>query len=185
MLTPAKSFVAWSLLLGLAAALPGCQTANVPPPSFSVRQMPDSDKMQVFARAEQALLDLGYTIASADAATGVISTVPIYGAGGGAARRNVLRSAGRTRLRAEVRVIEQAGVPSAYCKVIVEEESTLEYQLMRRDTSRTDLPHDTPIDRGGGASPQHDEVWQPLRRDRGQEMAILNRILGGRPIQSP
>ncbi len=169
------------LTLALAALMlgGGCAAAGPSPLNFGVRRITGSDSDSAFAAAQAGLLDLGYRISRADPMARVIEAYPASEPTGDDAflRARAISSPRRFRRLVTLRVVDTPQSLSVFCKVAVQEQVTEQYQFFRQDLSSSDLPAETPINRGAATTPEQNIVWQTLRRDKTAERRILEAIL--------
>jgi hypothetical protein len=153
----------------------GCATPSgaLSPSSYSARSVFGTDPHAVLDVAEAALIEHGFSIARRDARTASITTIPIDIEPDPDSRVLRARQQARTRKVAEVRVETLGGDMRVYCRVAIQEQTTEAHRLLAYDRASSDVPHDTPIDRGAYATPEQSTVWQMIRRDGAAERAIL------------
>lgn len=176
--------------LPLAASLlssMGCvaQSGGVSLSNFSVRPVLWTDTTAILDAAEAALVEHGYSIARRDGRAATITTVPIEIQP--EADERVLRARQQARMRkvAEVRVQTLGTETRVLCRVAIQEQSTEAHRLLAYERASSDVPHDTPIDRGAYATAEQSTVWQLVRRDGAAERAILVSITQRTGTASP
>lgn len=154
----------------------GCATTAATPVNYSIRPVTERNVELVLDAAEAALVENGFAIAQRNAKERTITTVPVEETidPGDTTLRSRLRS--RTRKVADIRVEQVSGETRVFCKVAVQQQTTETYRLMASDKASSDLPHDTPIDRGAYSTPEQNTVWDTIRRDGAAERAILASI---------
>ncbi len=161
------------MLLGLA----GCSSPGPSAQAYNLRQFPAVPRDTLFARAEQALLELGYQPDKVDEAKGLLTSVPVIGDGRGEPTRGGIALGSTTvRTMAEIRIVPSGGGCSVYCRVVIQQLTTAAHAMFMQDRGASDVPSDTPIDREGATTAEQNEVWTTIRRDRAKERAILEAI---------
>lgn len=60
------------------------------------------------------------------------------------------------------------------CKVAVQRLDTADHRVFRSNTQFSDVPNETPIQQEAGVSPQQEQVWTDMPRDRGLERQVLD-----------
>ncbi len=79
----------------------------------------------------------------------------------------------RMRRIATLTIREKDGGCIAHCRVQVERLDTADHRVFRRQQQFGDVPNETPIDREASVSPEQNQVWTPMPRDRDLERQIL------------
>lgn len=156
--------------------LSGCATTAATPVNYSIRPVAERNVESVLDAAEAALVENGFAIALRNAKERTITTVPVVETAdpGDTSLRSRLRR--QTRKLADIRVEQVSDETRVFCKVAVQQQTTETHRLMASDKSSSDLPHDTPIDRGAYSTPEQNTVWETIRRDGAAERAILASI---------
>lgn len=158
--------------------LAGCQSAQPSAATFAVRQVP-RDPSTAFRAAEDALYDLGYTLAQQDVAALTLRSAPreIRSHAGGAGSRGLLSTPARLREVVDMRFEGAADGTRVYCRVLMQEQATEVYRLREPDMHGSDSPAATAIDRDAGTTREQNTVWKTVRRDGQQERRILQAVL--------
>jgi hypothetical protein len=140
-----------------------------------MRQLAGGDRAVVFQAAEDALVEAGFQIDRRDEAAGLLTTFPIAATSADIAGHRSRRLGTPAALRrvADVRLEEAAGGVTAYCRVLVQEQTTEAYRLREYDLRGSDTPGYTAIDREAATTKAQNTVWRTIRRDKGAERAIL------------
>jgi hypothetical protein len=172
-----------TLIVSITAALllAGCAAPGPTAQNFLVRHATDLPRDAVFARAEVALLELGYQIDRADSAEGVLTTQPVMGAESAKSASGFGLGRVTVRTVAEVRVQAAETGSTVFCRVRVEQLATASHAAFLQDRGASDLPSQTPIDREGATTEEQNAVWTMIRRDRAKERAIIGAILDETP----
>jgi hypothetical protein len=66
---------------------------------------------------------------------------------------------------------------NVYCKVVVQEQTTETHRMFAQDSTLSDVPHDTAIDRDAATTTQQNTVWRTVQRDKAAERRILEAVL--------
>jgi len=96
--------------------------------------------------------------------------------GTGRLRDAALNYRNRVRRMATLVIRQDEGDTVAKCQVRVQRLDTADHRVFRQNQQFSDLPNDTPIDRGAGVTSEQNEIWTDLPRDRQLERQILDVI---------
>ena len=162
----------------------GCVSSGLSPLQYGHRRIEGGDRSVVFAAARDVLIDQGFSLDSADPVTGVIITQPAAVASGfrGEQRLSLLSGPGFTSSRrmrrfAEVRLAQSTAGISIYCKVLLQRQATEALRMFQRDSTVSDIPSETAIEREGATTVEQNVFWQTVRRDKTAERRILEAIV--------
>jgi hypothetical protein len=166
-------------LCGVCLLISGCASSGLSPLHYGLRQIEGGDRSTLFEAVRDVLVDQGYDIARADPIAGVITTEPTdvsleevrgrLGAG--------FTSRERVRRFAEVRFAQSAAGVGVYCRVPVQRQATEAHRMFQRDSTISDIPSETAIERDGATTVEQNIVWQTVRRDKAAERRILAAIV--------
>lgn len=157
----------------------GCATS---PPSellFHVRPMTGISTEAAFGLGERALTSLGYAIDLSDLDSGRLTTVPILSSGRGepaSSGTNLGRPVAVRRI-AEFRVHPMGDSVRVYCRVVVQQRLVGAERMYLRQAPISDLPGETPIERGAATTGKQNEVWRTVRRDKVRERQIMDALI--------
>lgn len=161
-------------VLAGASLLAGCATVDV-----GTERSLGAVKYDDAFSAARTVLGQYFTVASADADSGIIEAVPQPVAG--------RRLSGATRQIATVKLRRSDTAVTAYAMVAVQRQSTAAArQLATPPGSYDGPPHQTPGELEAATTAEQNEAWMTERRDRALEEQILADIvnaLQGRPAE--
>jgi hypothetical protein len=127
-----------------------------------------------------------FRLSVTDPVEGLIQTVPSeYEQKGGTGRIRDTAIGYKNRMRRTGLLVVQDfdGGCIVKCKVGVQRLDTADHRVFRSNKQFEDVPNETPIQQEASVSPQQDQVWTDMPRDRGLEQEILgivqNRVGGG------
>jgi hypothetical protein len=176
---------ACSMLLGCPLLLVGCQNGGPSTTHFGVIRLTAADRIEVFQVSRDALLGLGFEVATADLDRGRIESLPAEeNQLEFAARSRAFESGRRQRRVASVRIESRDGEISVFCRVEIQEPSTEAHRFRASVNSSLDRPGETPIERDAATTPEQNTVWRAVGRDRDLERSILDavrRVAGSDP----
>lgn len=160
-----------------AAALAGCQGAAPTTRNFSHLRVPGTPKEAAYDAAYAALA-ARFPVATSDRVTGTITSEPVETYEPTAEGEAAPVAAGPRRLRrsAIVRVTDGDAAAEVWCKVLVERQDAEAAQMFRNDLGINDAPTGTAVDRDAATTPEQNEVWRVLRRDKLEERAVLRDV---------
>jgi len=102
-------------------------------------------------------------------------TVEYTQAGGtGRFRDGALKFKNRMRRMATLQITETASGCLVRCQVRRQRLDTADHRTFRQQRMFEDVPNETPIDRGAGASPSQSEQWTEMQRDIALEREMLD-----------
>lgn len=158
-----------SMLLGLAAAAAVGGCAN---PEWNTQPLGPVAYADAF-RAARAVMGQYFSVASADARTGVITTRPKM------LEAAADRLLGRTAARqiAAMRVRQAGGEVMVDLRVENQRQDVNAFRQMQPITVDNEVPSRT-SDSGGGITTEQNQAWQTVGRDRTLEATILAQLVG-------
>lgn len=169
------------LLLPLGCASPGPSAVN-----YSVRRVARMDQAAIFNAVELSLDERGFRVATREPGEGLIVSAPLEESTLAASDDGLrIRSRGPIRRVVEVRVEQTGGETSVFCKVAVQERASHAQELIAQERGRSDVPSDTPIDRGAYSTAEQASSWQTVRRDGQLERLLLAAVLERIGVKEP
>ena len=109
-------------------------------------------------------------------------TVEYTQAGGtGRFRDGALKFKNRMRRMATLQITETASGCLVRCQVRRQRLDTEDHRTFRQQRMFEDVPNETPIDRGAGATPSQNEQWTEMQRDTALEREMLEVLLNQVP----
>lgn len=169
------------MLLPVGCASPGPSAVN-----YSIRRVARADQAAIFDAVELSLDERGFRVATREPGEGLIISAPLEESTQAASDEGFrVRSRGPIRRVVEVRVEQTGAETSVYCKVAVQERASHAQELIAQERSRSDVPSDTPIDRGAYSTAEQASSWQTVRRDGQLERLILAAILERIGVKEP
>jgi hypothetical protein len=170
----------------LVVALVGCAAPGPTALTHSVRSVRPDERATLWTSAQAALMAEGFTLDRVDQNDGIITARPMEVSAHQEIARGPARLGRQNPIRrvAEVRLSPTADGLGVYCRVSIQEQATEAYRLLAAGAAGSDVPDQTAIERGAGATPEQDSVWQTVRRDKMAEQRILEAILG-RGVSAP
>lgn len=170
----------------------GCASTGLSPLQYGHRRIEAGDRSVVFDAARDVLIDQGYRLESADPVAGVIITQPAAVASGfrGEQGLSLLTGPGFTSSRsmrrfAEVRLSQSITGINIYCKVALQRQATEALRMFQHDSTVSDIPSETAIEREGATTVEQNVFWQTVRRDKTAERRILEAIIKRAEQQQP
>ena len=166
----------WPVVMA-ATLTAGCAASSPRPESYTVRQHASVTTAQAFAAAEEALGER-FRIEVRRPSEGLLRTASMIAAGPADSARlgDPIRSPRRFRKTVEVRIAQVGSAVRIGCKVRIEENLTGVHRLFEREHGLSDIPSDTPIDRGAAATKEQESVWRVAGRDKVLERDISRTI---------
>ena len=165
-------------LVGLALSCCGaCQTAPATGHSHTLVRQRSVSLAAAFEAAERAVSER-FRVMVADRAKGLVRSAPVWAEAAPSPERigDRLGRPRRVRKTVEVRVEPEGDGVSIGCKVLIEENQAGAHRLFSREHGLSDVPSDTPADRGAAATLEQDAVWRVTGRDRALERQICQSI---------
>jgi hypothetical protein len=165
------------MALGLGGVLlvGSCASGKMSAANAGVRLLPTRDPIGVLDAAETALVREGFVVDRRDVSVGVMTCSSPEEAADDAPKRR-LRFSARSRRIAEIRVDPRGDRVMFSCRIVWQEQTTEAHRLLAYERSGSDLPSETPINRGAYATSEQRTVWRTLRRDRSAEREILEAV---------
>lgn len=164
-------------LLALALGVTGCsQTASM---SFASVRLANADRLEALNLAVAVVRAQGYRIAEYDAEMFQAQAGPLESTmRGGSGRLSDAALKMPTRVRRIVRLYARKTDTGAtvMCNVQLQRADTARRSVFNQQDQYSDVPHDTPIDRGEGLTKSQLSHWTDLGRDRGVERQILQEV---------
>jgi len=164
------------------AALPAVTIAacSAPAPTartFNYLRLPTVSRADAFEAALQATSER-FRVARLDREAGVIVSVPNEGTEVVHQGRvgDLLGVPRRVRSTATIQVTGSDSAAEVWCKIVVEVYETQEQRLYAQAHALDDLPTATPADRAGATTPEQNEVWRVVRRDKRAERNLRQAI---------
>jgi len=167
-----------AVLGGLAMAGIGCEAPGGASAKASARYFANISQHQALALAERALRQYDFRIEERNESAGRIRTYPLESTmvGGTGRLRDAVNYKNRVRRIAELRVLPvQQGV-RVTCRVRLQRWDTGDYTTFGREHLVSDMPTETPIDRGDGMLASQKEAWTDVRDDRELQRRILETL---------
>ncbi len=164
----------------LVAVLAGCDGSGGGlgrQTGFSSRAIPGATRAQVYQAAlEEARRR--FQVRQTDAASDTIECQPQYvgDSAGSSGQLRILSTPSDRRRVARVRVSGTGGVVRAEAGVALQRRDTAQIQQYQAMRSATDVPIETPVDRGEDLGPERREVWTTYGRDLEMEDELLTAI---------
>lgn len=156
-----------AMMLGvLAAMLVGCETEN-----YRQVRLGEVDYSEAYAAGLDVFADY-YTVASADAATGLITAQPTRAD----APPDMLLTNVPTREVAEMRIREDNRVVWADIRIAVERLDTESHRNIQALDQHRDIPNQTPAELDAGLTPQQQQTWTRRGYNYEKERVILRDV---------
>ncbi len=130
-----------------------------------------------FAAARQAVGER-FRIRLSDPAAGLVRSEPVMAEAPPAPGR-IDTTLGKPRLvrkTVEVRIEPEGDAVTIGCKVIVEENQAGAHRVFAEEHAISDVPSETPADRGAASTPEQEAVWRVTGRDRELERQLCRAI---------
>ena len=163
--------------LALALGVTGCsQTASM---SFASVRLPNADRRKALDVAVAVVRARGYRIAEYDAEMFQAQTAPLESTmRGGSGRLSDAALKMPTRVQRIIRLYARKTDSGAtvLCNVQLQRADMARRAVFDQQGEFSDLPHDTPIDRGEGLTRSQLTHWTDIGRDRGVERQILQEV---------
>ena len=118
-----------------------------------------------------------FRVTETDPQRGVIQSAPSeYEQKGGTGRIRDAAIGFRNRMRRiGAIVVQEVGEGCIVkCKVAVQRLDTADHRAFRSNQQFGDVPNETPIQQEAGVSPQQEQVWTDMPRDRALERQVLD-----------
>ncbi|MFQ5429977.1 MAG: hypothetical protein ACE5E1_06670 [Phycisphaerae bacterium] len=97
--------------------------------------------------------------------------------GTGRIRETAFKFKNRMRRQATLWVRAAASGSVVRCRVRVQRLDTADHRVFQQNEQFNDLPNTTPIERGAGLSPDQNQVWTDMPRDRRLERELLQSLI--------
>jgi hypothetical protein len=174
-----------TLVLALGGLAAGCSDARSSD-RIDTRRTATGDWTQVRLpnTSSEAAFDAGvyamqqwFRVTETDPQRGVIQSAPSeYEQKGGTGRIRDAAIGFRNRMRRiGAIVVQEVGDGCIVkCKVAVQRLDTADHRAFRSNQQFGDVPNETPIQQEAGVSPQQEQVWTDMPRDRALERQVLD-----------
>ncbi len=87
-----------------------------------------------------------------------------------------LRSKRAVRKSVEIRIEPEGDGVVVGCRASIEENQSGAHRMYQRSHTISDIPSDTPAERGAASTPEQDAVWKTVGRDKALERQIYRAI---------
>jgi len=163
-----KRRIATVMLCTVAVLAVGCADRTV----GTVKNLGPVDYDKAFAAAEKALSQ-HYTLARADADSGVIEARPRTVQGD----PDKLIGASPARQLARMRIDREDGDVLARLSIAVQRQRTPVYRMIESSKDNYDtVPHETPAEQEAATTVEQNQAWQTQHYDRALEAQILEEL---------
>jgi hypothetical protein len=154
-----------------------CNQAAPSGRSYTLLRQDSVTMAAAFDAAERAVKER-FRVAERDPAAGLLRTAPVLRSAPAEGTRlgDTLRTPRRMRTTVEVRVNREGDGVAIGCKALIEENQAGAHSLFVREHAISDVPSDTPAERGAAATNEQNAAWKPAGRDRALEREIVRAI---------
>ncbi len=144
-----KGFLGAFVMCVTIVDLGGCTTQTPTAANFTVRHFENGDRAVFLAAATTTMEETGYETSPGEPDAGRLVSVPRFNVAGDqpSGRASQISSKSLTRRIAEIRVEQPGDRVSAYCRVLVQEQTTRAHRMPAFDQSGSDSPAATPVER--------------------------------------
>ena len=184
---PARCRLGVTLAAAILATGPACNSPQPTPRTFAVVDLPPAPQPELFDAVEAVLIAQGYELEGRPTDEGRFVTVPVpvEASAPTGDRAAPLRRRQPLREVVEVRVVSGRDGASVFCKVHVQERTGALHQMFARETSGTDVPSETAIEREAATTAEQDAAWRTVYRDRAKEHELLTALAELFPSLAP
>ncbi len=165
------------VIMLLGATLAGCTSSGPNARTFAHLRLQNVSQEEAFDATARAIGER-FQLDRLDRDEGSISTIPVTGTEVGNRNQvgDLIGIPRRVRTLATAVINTSQGTTNIWCKVLVQRNETHEQMIYSDDCAIDDVPRATAADRGGASTPEQNEVWRTIRRDKRIERAILQSV---------